>query len=169
MKNDAALQNHACEKEDKVVDTDGITDMTIPIEQIESVQKNSGRGGVKEHVSKENDDCDQSEILLIPSLQTSRGLVGRKCRKKAVRKLSEKWGEFGGDLPKAGFRVSVMGGVVAEWKNHGVTVEFSRKLKRAWLDVSSPNGDWGQEFRLEKRRGWKNLHKSLQICLTSLK
>jgi hypothetical protein len=54
-----------------------------------------------------------------------------------------------------------MGGVVAEWRVGGlVFLEFSRRLKKAWIDVSSPDGDWGMEVLLG-RGGWRRLRKKL--------
>lgn len=86
---------------------------------------------------------------------------GRKCCVKSTRRLLKKWGKLTRGLPEPEIRTSFMGGVVAEWRVGGlVFLEFSRRLKKAWIDVSSPDGDWGMEVLLG-RGGWRRLRKKL--------
>ncbi len=93
------------------------------------------------------------------------GVAGRRCCEKSLERLARKWDKLACGLPVPQIRSAFIGGVVAEWKrDQVVTLEFSRKLKKAWIDVSSHLGDWGTEVKLQ-RGGWKNLRKKLRRIL----
>lgn len=104
----------------------------------------------------------------IAELATGRrnGAVGsREVRRKSVRKLSKKWKRLAEGFSEPTIRSSFMGGVVAEWGGgEMVSIEFSRRLKKVWVDSSSPHGDWGMEVKLG-RGGWRKLRKKLTKML----
>jgi hypothetical protein len=135
---------------------EGVSDMTIPIEHLESLSTEDIRAAGSERAGNVED-----EILLIPSLQEGRGGPGRRCRKKSAKYLAKKWKKVGAGVPSPSFRASFMGGIVAEWREQKTLLEFSRKVKKAWIDVSSPEGDWGMEFNLKSGKGWKKLQRVL--------
>lgn len=131
-------------------------DLDIPHEnigelvEVGGVLVSGGRAGVKDALlSLENGGGEGSQ-------------GGRKCVAKSARKLGKRWAKIASGLPDPTFRTSFMGGIVAEWRGEGgVSLEFSRRLKRAWIDISSSEGDWGMEIRL-RRGGWKRLGKRLR-------